>query len=136
MIDNSLKNSDGYIALISAIIISLVLMMITFSLSIAGFFQRFDLLDAESKEQSLALARACVDDALLDILNNSNYIATNENVTVDTKKCSIISVEYNAPMVGQITLKTQAVINKAYTNLKAIINSVDASIISLEETEN
>src|SRR3989344_2331312 len=60
--------SGGFIALISAVIISLVLMVVVFSVSTLAFFSRFNQLDSEYKEKSSALAESCVDLAILKLI--------------------------------------------------------------------
>lgn len=121
---------NGYIALTSAIIITILLLAITVSLGFSGFFTRFNILDSESKERSLALAEACIDKAMLNIAQNLLYNPINETVAIESDQCKIVSVTASG---NQRTIKTQAVVNKSYTNLKIVINADTFSIISWEE---
>ena len=79
------NNQAGYIALISAIIISIILVGMTFTVSRAGYFSRFGSLDAENKRISKGLAESCVNEALLRIAQNAGYTVSGsgESFTVD-----------------------------------------------------
>ncbi len=121
----------GYIALVSAIIISLLLMAVAFALSFSSYFSRFNITDSSTKEISLSLAESCVDKALLSLAQNSSY-GGNETITVDgTKNCSILPVETNG---SQKTVKTSAVFQQATANIKVIVNLPAFTIVSWEET--
>lgn len=127
------KAQDGYVALISAIVISILLIGITVTLSFTGFYSRFNVLDSEYKKASSALAQACVEIARLKIANNPSYeSAVPEEIILDAgKKCFIVSVTGTNPK----TIRAQAVYQKAYTNIKAQVNpsSPDVEITSWGE---
>ena len=124
-----MKNQSGYIALISAIVISVVLMAVTFALSFSGYFARFNILDSEYKERSVALAEACADTALLRLALNPGY-AGNETLTLGADSCFIRGITLAG---GQFTIYTKAIFQKINTNLKIFAASSDLSIISWEE---
>ena len=88
------KNESGYIALMSVIIISLILLAFTAVLSMSGYFSRFNALAGEYKRVSLGLAESCVNVALLKIAQNPNYTG-DETVPVGTNNCNIKLVSYN-----------------------------------------
>ena len=125
----------GFIALTSAIVISFLLLAITVSLGFSSFFGRFDILDSESKERSTALAEACVDQAILDSASGT-YYSTDNIVNVGSDTCTIKLSQLDSPIVGQTIVKTQAKLNKSYTNLKVIVDSSSFDIISWEECAN
>lgn len=121
--------ANGYIAITSSIIISFLLMTIVFTLSSASFFSRSNILDANQKEISLALAEACADSALLKLAQNSSY-AGNENVNIGSDTCSILALE-SPP--GQKIIKTWANYKGYRTNIKITINHPAMTILSWEE---
>ncbi|MBI3459075.1 hypothetical protein HY061_02330 [Candidatus Azambacteria bacterium] len=123
------RNNSGYIAIISTIIISLLLMGIIFAVNSSSFLTRSNLLNSEFKEQSFALAEACVDSALLKLAQNASY-SGNENVLIGNDQCSILPME---TLSSQKIIKTKAILKKAITNLKITVNSSNLSIISWEE---
>ena len=119
----------GYIALISSIIISMLMLMISLTLSFTGFFSRINILNAEFKEISLRLAEACADMALLKLSENQSYQG-NENIAINDKQCSILIIEAAG---DEKIIKTKANFQKAVTNLKIKVNNADLSVISWEE---
>jgi hypothetical protein len=124
-----INKHSGFIALMSSIIISVILLVMITGLNLSEFYTRTNILDSELKEKSLALAEACTDTAILKIINNSNYNPTNEMVNVDADTCVIQSVS------GTIekTINIQADYQNYFTNLKLKINSATLAIISWEE---
>ncbi len=126
-----INSQKGYIALMSAIIISALLLTITVSLGFSGFLGRLSIVDSQSKERSSALAEGCADTAILEA--TSGIYSNNRTVNIGPDTCTIVSSQKDVPSTGQSTIKTQAIINKSYTNLKIIINNSNFSIISWNE---
>jgi len=129
MININSSASDGYIALISAIIISVLMMGVVFATSHTSFISRFNVLNTEFKERSSGLAEACVDMALLKLAQSKSY-AGNESISVGNSQCSILAIETSP---GQKTIKTKATFQSSVTNLKIVANDTDLSVISWEE---
>jgi len=124
------KSQQGYIALISVIIISVVLILLSVSLATSGFFTRFNVLDAESKQQSNWLTESCVNLAVLHLAEGSTGIG---NINVGSRSCNIVSVTNNSPLTGQVTILAKAITAQAVANLQVIINSTDFSLVSWQE---
>lgn len=121
-----MKNNSGFMALMSTIIISVILLLIATSLSLTSFYGRTNILDFELKEKSFALAEACADTAILRLAEDSSY-GGNETVNVvGADKCQIESV------VGG-TINVKADYKNYITKLEIEINSTDLSIISWQE---
>ena len=91
---NIRKNEKGYIALISAIITSLVLLGLSAELSSSSFALRFSSLDSEYKRESLGLAESCANIALLKLAQDPAYVPAvgGENVSVGGGSCTIAEV--------------------------------------------
>lgn len=126
---NSQKNK-GFIALMSAIIISVVLLLIITNLSLTGFYSRFNILDSELKSRSSALAEACADSALLSLSQNSGYTG---NTTITVSGSDTCTIKTIAPSANPIIINTRAVFKQATTNLLIKVNKSDLSVISWEE---
>lgn len=122
----------GYVALMSALIISVVLVILSVSISTAGFYSRFNVADSEYKQRSSALAEGCIDAALLRLAQNAAYApdAGGDVITLDTDTCKIVSV---SALAGQKIIQVQAVYNKAVTNFKIVVDSNSFSLIFWEE---
>jgi hypothetical protein len=126
------KNQDGFIALISVIIISVLLLTLAVTVSTTGILGRFNILDSESKERSGALAEACADKSILE--TTQGIYSTNKIVNVgptSQDSCTIISAILDS-VTGQTTIKTQSIINRSYSNLSVIIDA-NYNILSWEE---
>ncbi len=124
-----MKNNSGFIALTSTIIISAILMTIAISLSLSGFFNRFDLLISEFKARSATLAEACVHRATLYLGTNPTYTG-DVNLSVGDDSCTILPIEVSG---GRDIIKVQASYENAYTFLKVTVDASTFSTISWEE---
>lgn len=124
------ENKKGFIALMSAIIISVILLLIITGSSFGGFYSRFNILESEFKERSSALAEACVDVAILNIVNNPSYTG-DATTTVNAKdNCYVGTVTTSG---GQKIFETRGIYSNSHTNLKVTVNSTSFSITSVEE---
>lgn len=126
IIKNYNQKNRGFVALITSVIISAVLLMVAINLSLTGFYARSNLLDFELKEMSYHLAEACIDTAILKLINNPNYNPTSESVDINEYKCAIESITGNI-------IKTKADYRNYITNLEVEINPSDMSIVKFEE---
>src|SRR3989338_11328489 len=119
------KRDEGYFALMAAIVISALLLALTFTVIFSGFFSRFNVLASESKEHSMALAEGCVDHAMLALSINPDYSPTNEVVKVGPEECVVESVEGTG---GDKIIKTSGEFSQSRTNLvvEATVEDSDA----------
>ncbi|OGI60837.1 hypothetical protein A2814_03435 [Candidatus Nomurabacteria bacterium RIFCSPHIGHO2_01_FULL_38_19] len=124
------KTTAGFIALMSAIIISVILLLIAVNLSFTGFYSRSNILDSEFKARSSALAEACVDTVLLNLANNPSYTGE-ESITVSgTDTCEIGTI---VPTADPIIVEVTADFQNAITNLHIEVNQSNLSVESWEE---
>ncbi len=128
----------GYIALVSVLIISVVLLALAVSVSLTGFYARSNILGAEIKEQSAALAQSCAEKAIVDVaIGNPTTgvvsFGTNPYDDGDPYTCSILSITPDTPTAGQATIHAQGVYRNSYTNLVVTIDSDDQSVVSWRE---
>lgn len=123
-------NEEGFVALISVVIISAILLIVATTLSFSGFYGRFNILESEFKERSVALADACADTALL-IVAQGTSVTTPYLVTISgNDKCVIKTADtVSDPSVFNI----QAIYQNAYTNLEIKIKKSDQTIVSWTE---
>lgn len=121
----------GFIALISTLIISVVLLFIVVSFSEKSIAGRFLLLELERKIDSEQLAHACLQVAVIAIFNNPSYSvdpSTRVKVDVgDDAVCHIMSVDSSG------TIVTKGVSGKATTYYEAQWSSVAEDIVSFKE---
>jgi hypothetical protein len=108
----------GFIALISVIIISGLLMLLALGASNSLFKGRLAQQEREAKVQSEELAQSCVQDLLLEYVNSN------------------CAVQHIATSGSQKTYTIQAIFNNAYTNLVATIDTKTFKIVSQTEVAN
>jgi len=119
----------GYIAITSAIIITILILTVILTTSSAGFFGRFNILGTLLDERGDALSNACADTALLNLALDINYVG-NETINVASTTCTILTIETNGT---QKTIKTTGIDNEVQTNIKVILETTDFTIISWDE---
>jgi len=120
----------GYIALISTIVISLILLALTANMSTAGFYARFNSLDSEYKRISLGYAESCVHAALLKLAKNNTYAPPSggEIVSVGSEKCTIVEVISDISDPTKKRVRTQASFRGAFSNMEIITIVQDPAV--------
>ena len=126
------KKQSGFVALITAIVLSLILIIITTTLNQTSFLTRSMLLDAEYKERSAALAEACVDVARLKLANDATYVGSELGVLVGADTCDIRPISISG---SQKVIETKASFRGATTNLRVLVNFSDLSVFSWTEIQ-
>ncbi|HRH26763.1 MAG TPA: hypothetical protein PLZ99_01230 [Parcubacteria group bacterium] len=124
------NKNRGYIALITSIFISVILFSITLKQNIDGWNSNYGIIENESKFQSKTLAERCVDVSIIKILNDT-YVEGTTNY--DNGSCKSFIKETNSPEIGLTKFKTQAVVNKSFTNIETVLNHQTMKIISKKE---
>ena len=130
---NNQISQRGFIALMSIIIISVVLILGIVSSGLIGYYSRFNTLDSELKERSVAAADGCVDRALLQLAQDPNYTGGVMSLnSIDQCRIGKVStIGSNTQFYVQATSS-----NTAVTNLQIVVASSDLSVISWEEIPN
>ena len=136
-------NNNGFIALISVIIITLILLSTTAALATKGFLDRFNILEGEAKEISAGLASACVESARIKIARDGDNYTGDETLMVVTdpadpaknKTCEIVLVTHSG---DESTIQSKGAYKKATTNYEVIVDTDDEliPIISWKEVTN
>lgn len=118
--------NDGFIALISVLVLSAIIVMMIAAFGIASLFARYDQEDAELKTQSNYLAESCLRMAALKIARDSAYAPPAGgacvpvgNVCPGESVCRICSV--SAAFPKQVIV--QAAYHGAYTTYSATISA-------------
>lgn len=107
-------------------------MTIVFAINLIGYFGRSNILTSELKDIGFSLAEGCAEKALLKYAENNTY-AGNENITIDTRQCSILPIETSG---SDRILKTKVVVESTTSNIKVVFNGTDMTIVSWEELSN
>ncbi len=122
-------NKNGYIAITTSIILSLMVMVVAIALGSANLFTRLDVVDFYNKQTSYGVARSCLNDALLKLAGNPGY-AGNETVNISYWQCTIQAI---TAVGANKVIKAHAAVNGATTNLQLTVVAATLSTVSLEE---
>jgi hypothetical protein len=121
------NTQQGFIALVSAIVISSLLIIIATSLGYTGFFSRFNILDGEFKDSSLGLAESCAEIARIEIANNPSFSVPSGgkiyNVGSSANTCKILSVN------GSYTVQTQGIYQNSYSTIEAVFSRTTNDVV-------
>ncbi len=121
---------NGFMAITTVMILSVILLLVATSLSFSGFFTRYNILDNELKKVSTGIAEACVDQALLKLAIDSNYPG-GEIVNVSGNPCTIKNITVSGG--GQKTINVKADYKHYVTNLSITINATTLQINHWQE---
>jgi hypothetical protein len=121
----------GYIALISAILISVSLLTMVVAVSFEGYFSRFNILESEQKEMSDYLAESCFNTATLKLAQDDDFDEA-KTITVGSSTCSIVDIEPGT-FASNRRISVQGVSGNAYTNLEIEISLPSTDIVSWTE---
>ena len=116
-----MKAHRGYIAVVSAIIVSSILALVVFTSSSSVFITRFSQLDSEDKEQSKVLAFSCAYEALYAYGEDSSYNPQHAVIRLggdnngNSEECTIDSVK---EVGSTLTVFVHASARDSYTALQ------------------
>ena len=141
-INYKLKTSSesGFLALMSAIIISAVLMIVIFSVGFSGFMTRFNILDSEYKTTSYNLAENYVNQAWLKLSQNLSLTPTYSGTqTLNypsgcTSNCDYYSIIAAGGSPNNLEIRGHSVYQKATTNIK-VTASYSGGVLTITKWE-
>lgn len=122
----------GYVALMSALIISAVVALVIITLGQVSYSGRANIAATHFKEKSRALAEACLNSALLKLAASSSY-AGNETITVASDTCKIFTI--TSTSTGKV-IQAQAQYQNSYTDYQIVVATSTASILDWQELQS
>lgn len=130
-----MNTQRGFVALMTAVIVSAILLVLTVSVSFASFYARADKLGELHRAQALALARSCVNVALraLAAAPSGSYAPHNLVVNVGSdESCIIQGVAYSG---GQAKVATYASAGNSFATIAVTVAlSSPIKIIAWDES--
>jgi hypothetical protein len=111
------KNESGYIALLSVIIISVVLLVVTIQTGQTGWSTRFMVLGSEAKFQSKILAKGCGERALATFLADRQWMGGVTTTDVADGSCFVFPIQRNFPDQNEVTIRVQGSVRGSVTNI-------------------
>ena len=127
----STQPNQGFIALLSILIISTVLFVATLSIAQFGIASRYFIMDLEQKTASYKLAEACLEVVRIKIYNDDSYSqSAPQNININHEVCTIESVTKNwLQTIVKVTGKNSL----AVTHLQIIFNNQTSNYLSWME---
>ena len=127
------QSKNGFIALITVIIISAILLGLASAANTAGYFNRFTALDAEYKRTAFARAESCSNVELLSLAQNYAYApAPNTPVAlVGSTKCTINSITDVGPALSSsrtVLITTSATYGEAFSTVEVEATIANPSV--------
>lgn len=125
-------NKRGYVALMAVLIISFILLSISITTSFVNFYNISGILNRELKEISYNTALACLDQAVVKVIQSSNWRPGLKGVSINLGdySCSILKIEKQS---NDFVIETESQVRGVKTNIKAIFDKEDIKLISIEE---
>lgn len=124
-----LNLQKGYIAIMTSIILSLMMMLVAISLGSANLFTRLNVVDFGNKQLSYFIARSCLNDALFKLADSPSYTG-NETLMISDRTCVLSTITVSG---SDKIIQAKAIISGSTTNLKLTVNATTLSTVSLEE---
>lgn len=128
---NSSEDSEGYIAVVSSLILTAIIITVVLVSASSVFFGRAGTFIFKDKKSTRFLAESCLEVALLNLADDKGY-SGNETITVGSSSCKI----------GPITLAAEnRIVNSSAsstlsaTNLQLTVVSTTLAKVSLEELQ-
>lgn len=123
------KYQHGYIAVVSSLILTALVLAIILTSASNVFFGLTNVLISKSKKTTKYLAESCLETALLSLANDKSYTG-NETITIASSSCKIVSiVNQGATKI----IKSSASSSYSSTNLILTVSSTTLQKVSLEE---
>jgi len=122
--------TSGFIALISILIVSAVLLATTLGLAQFGLANRFFIMHLEQKAASEKLAEGCVQMARIKVYNDPSYTVSSRDIDIADKTCTIHSITNSG---SASTIKVRAMEGESISNLCVVVNNTNGSFTSWKE---
>ena len=122
------KSEQGYIALTTVIILGVTLLVAVLSFGFIIFFNRQSTTQAILKDDSYFTARACIEQALLNLTADSAYTG-GEDISVGNNQCTILSVAQDGE---NYLIITTAAIERSTTTLELTVDGI-LDVVSFNE---
>jgi hypothetical protein len=117
-----LKTNNGFIALVTVLIIFAIALLIGLSVSLLSISEAQMGLKKSQSSQSTYLANLCAEDALMKLKEDINY-SGNETIEIGGGSCQILPIE------GNWTIKTIANFENQVKKIKIIVSQVNPQML-------
>ena len=129
------NNQKGYIALISVVFVSALLMLVVTSVNLTSISEIDMALKTTQAAESFYLAQACAEEVLMRLKEDAQYTG-NESLEIEGAVCEVLSIEGEGNT--NRTVKVFSVENDMYCRIRIEITQINPlmQITSWEEVES
>ncbi len=108
------SRTQGFVALMGSVVISMVLLIITTEAVWLGWSTRYMVLNLESKELSVHLAHLCAAQSMSRLVQNPQYLG-NETISYSYGACQIESFSFSPESEPKITVRVRVASGRVVT---------------------
>jgi hypothetical protein len=119
----------GYVALVSALIISAILTALIFTESTSTFWARFDQLNRENRHQAYLLAESCLYEGLLLYAEDPSTSRSSAQVAVDAHTSCIL--DSTKVQNGVVTIVAHAKVKNVYSIMSVTATKNSSGVLSI-----
>ena len=119
------RNQQGFIALISVLIIGAVVLVISIGLSLRSVGETDMSLGEQESHRALALANLCAEQALMKLESVLNY-AGNESIIIGSESCTIRPVSWSGNL--NRTVETQSTVSGYTKKVQAVVSRISPTM--------
>jgi hypothetical protein len=117
-----LKTNNGFIALVTVLIIFAIVLLVGLSISLLSINEAQMGLRKSQSSQAYFLANLCAEDALMKLKEDINY-SGNETIEIEGGSCQILPIE------GKWTIKTISNFQNQVKKIKIMVSQVNPKMI-------
>ncbi|MDP3725037.1 MAG: hypothetical protein Q8R20_01040 [Nanoarchaeota archaeon] len=122
------NRSDGFVAVVSAIIVSALVLAIAVFVGVSGFFGYEDTQALERKSAAVASANGCLRHALLYLA--SGAYEGGETINIAGSACEVLPIMFGT---STITIKASSTVRGSVVNLRLVVDSYTLAKVRMEE---
>jgi len=130
---------QGFVALISSILISSILLGLALSTSSGAFSVRGNLLSREFKKMTVSLTESCIEDTILELSLNYSYSVENKNISIGEYVCTVVSIVHKPENESEhkkiVVITTQATIHSIWATLEVSVEIQNPSFVHEPTTQ-
>lgn len=116
------ETQKGFVALITALVVSAVVLVIGVGLGLGSINEMKMALQKSQSSEAYYLANLCAEEALMKLKEDSAYLG-NENINMENGNCTILPIE------GNWIVKVLATASNQTKKMKLIISQINPEII-------
>lgn len=129
MYEQNRSKQKGFVALMTALIVSVSLLILVLAVGFESYYTRFSIFESDLKEKSIYLAEACVQEAILELSKDSGFSGGGSAKNLASGQCIIDAVTVSG--TNERLIEVTASSSEAFTHLEVEVDISSAPDISI-----